>query len=195
MPTDAAPPRPAQRRRSPRRTALRVVTVVVAVLVALPVGLLGLGLAVQGGQTWWQTRLENDRAHTLLARWTPSGQVPALADDPRSLRRSVDVEGWSVGADGRTLTLLFAGADGPAAESGCGADYAGRAVETSTGVVPVVRQTTPSFWTQVRRFGEVSFCPAIAVSRSVQVTLDAPLADRAVLSLRTGVPVPGRSTL
>ena len=128
----------------------------------------------------------------VAVRPDAAAAVPPREDtQARSLRRLLLPDGWALQPDGRTLRIGFGGADGPGS-SPCGADYAGRAVESATGVVVLVRQTSPSYWRQVGRLlvGPRSYaCPAIAVSRTLDVRLDTPLGDRTVLDVFTGTPL------
>jgi hypothetical protein len=76
--------------------------------------------------------------------------------------------------------VTFAGAPGPASEP-CGADYTAKAVESEQAVVVIVfEHLTP---------GD-RVCTAIGAPRPTTVALAAPLADRAVLEVRQGAPVP-----
>ncbi|WP_331767134.1 hypothetical protein [Embleya sp. NBC_00896] len=83
----------------------------------------------------------------------------------------------TVSADGRGLTLRFAGA--PDTPGPCGADYEVRATQRS-GVVAVAvvgsRRPTPTPAT-------VDGCPAMAVTRTATLNLDEPLGDRPVIDV------------
>ena len=89
------------------------------------------------------------------------------------------IDSGTLGADGRTLTVSFTGAVGPASRP-CGADYTAQAVESARAVVVIVYEhPAPGH----------GACPAVGASRTATVTLGAPLADRAVLELPHGTPV------
>lgn len=178
-------------------------------VVAVPLGVVGAGSVVHEGQRYRQHRLETARAHAVLDEWAQAvavvltrvavrpdaaATVQAREDtQSRSLRGVVMPDGWSLRPDGRTVTVLFSGADGPG-DRPCGADYAARAVTSTTGVVVVLRQTSPAYWRQVGDLvaldGRFDACPAIAVARTVDVRLDAPLGGRTVLDVVTGRPLP-----
>ena len=89
------------------------------------------------------------------------------------------IDSGTLGADGRTLTVSFTGARGPASRP-CGADYTAQAVESALAVVVIVDEhPAPGS----------GACPAVGATRTAAVTLTAPLADRAVLELPHGTPV------
>lgn len=146
----------------------------------------------------WRYTIEGTGVVVTRVAIRPEAAATAAAREDtqsRSLRGVVFLDGWAPGPDARTITVGFSGADGPGS-SPCGADYAGRAVESPAGVVLLVRQTSPSYWRQVGRIaaalvgGPASYsCPAYAVSRTVDVRLDAPLGDRTVLDVFTGTPL------
>jgi hypothetical protein len=90
------------------------------------------------------------------------------------------VDGATVNADGRRLTLRFTGAsDRP--DDPCGADYTARVVEADTAVVAIIDE---------HRHGNTPVaCTAVGYGRTAAVDLSRPLGDRAVLEIRQGMPV------
>jgi hypothetical protein len=80
---------------------------------------------------------------------------------------------------GRSLTVSFTGAPGPASE-GCGADYTAEAVESELAVVVIVHE---------HRNGQLGACAAVGAERFATVELARPLGDRAVLEVQQGLPV------
>jgi hypothetical protein len=105
--------------------------------------------------------------------------------DPVNSPRGIWIEKASVGPDDRRLTVTFTGSPGPASQP-CGADYAGSAVESATGVVVIVTETR---YVDPHPNG-LTGCTAIGMTREATVELSAPLADRAVLEVVQGLPVP-----
>ena len=90
------------------------------------------------------------------------------------------MESASVGADDRELVVTFTGAPKPGSE-GCGADYEAEAVESARAVVVIVVE---------HRNSPFQTCPGIGARRTATVQLAEPLADRAVLEVKQGLPVP-----
>lgn len=105
--------------------------------------------------------------------------------DPYHTPAGIWIEKASVGPDDRRLTVTFTGSPGPASEP-CGADYAGSAVESATGVVVIVTETR---YVDPLPNGATG-CTAIGAVRQTTVDLAAPLAGRAVLEVVQGQPVP-----
>lgn len=105
-----------------------------------------------------------------LAR-TPVDWVPAPGDGLRA-------ESFELSDGSRRMTLTFTGA--PDEPGACGADYRGQAYESERAVVVAVVQVPrePS--------GQDIACAAIGAVRTVEVSLDRALGDRAVLSLADG---------
>lgn len=105
---------------------------------------------------------------------------PWNADDPPV---GITIDSATGTADSRDLTVGFVGAkdSGP-----CGQDYTAEAVESELAIVVIVtgRPTTKPDDT-----GEVGGCRLVGFGRTVEVTLDEPLGDRAVLEVRQGLPV------
>ncbi|MEU0934943.1 hypothetical protein [Embleya sp. NPDC005971] len=105
---------------------------------------------------------------------------PAVTDDPwPTPGHPLDsADTATVGADGRTVTVGFGGApDGPGP---CGSDYRAVVVQRDRVVavaVVAIRKPGPTVDRDGRRVG----CPLMAASRTVAITLDAPLADRALI--------------
>jgi hypothetical protein len=97
----------------------------------------------------------------------------------------LSIERATVSADGRQLTVQFTGSNGTASQT-CGYDYTAEAVESDTAVVVIVRAYAN--WT----LGPNQACNLIGYPREATTSLAAPLEDRAVLEVRTGMPVPVR---
>jgi hypothetical protein len=89
------------------------------------------------------------------------------------------LESASISPDGRTLTVEFTGAGGPASEP-CGADYEAKAVESEFAVTVIVVE---------HRYEGSQMCAAMGFERRVEVALRDELGDRPVLDLSTGTPV------
>ncbi|MCF2530374.1 hypothetical protein [Yinghuangia soli] len=108
---------------------------------------------------------ETTARETVLA--VPSDRGPDQGPQDTSVQ---------VSADGRTLTVKFFGSEdvpGP-----CGADYYGAAAER-TGVVAVAVGTLPRPTADAKSTD--SFCTLVAHTRTVTITLPAPLGDRALI--------------
>jgi hypothetical protein len=86
----------------------------------------------------------------------------------------------TVAADGRILTTHFIGAAGPASEP-CGVDYTAVLVESDRAVVVMIF---------TRSHSGRNVCAMMGHPRSADAQLAAPLGQRAVLEVRTGMPVP-----
>ncbi|MFF7245826.1 hypothetical protein ACFZBU_18190 [Embleya sp. NPDC008237] len=111
----------------------------------------------------------------------------ALTDDPPpDPGRSIESASTAtVGADGRTVTVGFGGSpDGPGP---CGSDYRPVAVQRDRVVAVAVvgiRKPGPT----VAADGVRIACPMVMASRTVTITLDAPLAGRALIGA-AGLPL------
>jgi hypothetical protein len=111
----------------------------------------------------------------LLQAAVPASRVTALTspygpDPTRSAH---------LAADGRTLIVSFMGA--PLSRSHqCGADYTAEVVESPTAVVPIVVE---------HPHGGIGSCASSGAVRTATVLLAAPLGSRAVLDLRSGLPM------
>lgn len=100
--------------------------------------------------------------------------------DPYNAPAGLSIDGASVSADGLRLTVTFTGAPKPASEP-CGADYTARVVESAHAVVVIV---------DMHPHAPNETCTMIGAPRTAQATLDKPLAQRVVLEVRQGLPVP-----
>jgi hypothetical protein len=92
----------------------------------------------------------------------------------------ISISSATAAIGGRQLTVSFVGAPAPG-DQGCGADYTGEAVESSTAVVVIV--------TEHAHNGLFGGCTAVGAERTATAELTAPLGDRAVLDLQRGLPV------
>ncbi|HSF26281.1 MAG TPA: hypothetical protein VLC50_02060, partial [Actinomycetes bacterium] len=115
----------------------------------------------------------------------PSGPSGPPVSEPgpavTSPTAAVSVASAKVGADERTVELVFWGA--PDVDGACGAAYAASTTEASDAVVVAVNE-------RPRPISNSVTCPAIAAERHLTVTLDAPLAQRPIVDAATGIPVP-----
>jgi hypothetical protein len=102
---------------------------------------------------------------------------PWNADDPPV---GLSIDSAAVTADGRQMTVSFVGAPGSQDEP-CGAGYTAEAVESDLAVVVIVTE-----------HGNASggACTLVGAVRTATVDLARPLADRTVLEVREGRPVP-----
>ena len=100
--------------------------------------------------------------------------------NPNDSPVGISIESTTGTVDGRQLTVTFVGA--PAGDQGCGADYTAEAVESPTAVVVIVTEHPHS--------GLFAACSLVGALRTAVVELAAPLADRAVLEVKEGLPVP-----
>jgi hypothetical protein len=108
---------------------------------------------------------------------------PWNADDPPVGISAV----WARGTeDSRRLVIGFIGAEEDGAQP-CGADYAAEAVESEIAVVIIV---TGSNRLDPGALPTGIGCTLEGHTRTVEVRLEAPLGDRAVLEIREGLPVP-----
>jgi hypothetical protein len=126
----------------------------------------------------WEFTLQGTSVRITHVAVSPSA-APNLQPVPGPSRH---VESATGSRDSRTLTVVVIGSPGPGNQP-CGADYDGEAVESSLGVVVIVREhhtvTAPPN----------TACTAVGAMRQVQVELAAPLGDRAVLDPNSGTPV------
>jgi hypothetical protein len=108
---------------------------------------------------------------------------PWNADDP-----PVGVSAmWAIGTeDARRLEVGFIGAEEDGTQP-CGADYEAEAVESDIAVVVII---TGSNRLDPQALPSGIGCRLEGHTRTVEVRLDAPLGDRAVLEIREGLPVP-----
>ncbi|GIF72026.1 hypothetical protein Asi02nite_15440 [Asanoa siamensis] len=127
----------------------------------------------------WEFGLEGSDVR-LIATAVPDKAVTLLAPLHETAPRDTGV--WvevAHAVDGPALAVTFLGAPRPA-DRPCGVDYTGEAVESGRAVVVLVapRRTYPQ-----------SRCTSEAGANRLTVPLDAPLGDRVVLQLHTGLPV------
>ncbi|TMB82935.1 MAG: hypothetical protein E6J39_07715 [Chloroflexi bacterium] len=87
---------------------------------------------------------------------------------------------------GRVLTVTFTGSPGPGSRP-CGADYDAEAVESSLGVVVIVREHR---YVDPDPSASPIICTSEGAFRMANVELAQPLGDRAVLDPKEGLPVP-----
>ncbi|WP_430780063.1 hypothetical protein [Actinoplanes sp. G11-F43] len=142
---------------------------------AAAAGLLG---ATATGWAVWPDRIDDHARDLLYQHAAPSGSADRFWDDGFS-PGLISIESAVVTDGGRTLTATFTGAPEPASKP-CGADYTGRAFESTTAVVVEVRATT----------ADQADCEDLGGTRTVTVELASPLGQRAVLETRQGLPVP-----
>lgn len=123
----------------------------------------------------WRFSLEGTAVTLLRVAVPASGLVRTPVDWTPAPGDGLRPESFELASGGRTLTLVFTGA--PDEPGPCGADYRAQAFESDRAVVVAVVQLPrePS--------GQDIACEAIGAVRSVDVTLDRVLGDRAVLSL------------
>jgi hypothetical protein len=89
--------------------------------------------------------------------------------------------GATLGADGRTLTLAFAGV--PDTAGPCGADYKGGVAESASAVAVAIEKIP-----HASSSSGPAACTMVAQQRSVSVTLASPLGGRVVVDA-AGAPV------
>ena len=92
----------------------------------------------------------------------------------------LSIESAVASLDGRHLTVSFTGAP-EGADQPCGADYTAEAVESELAVVVIVIE---------HRNALPGACAGVGATRTAVADLASPLADRAVLEVRQGLPVP-----
>lgn len=103
--------------------------------------------------------------------WDPDGTPESVSiDSARGTRASMQ------------LTVSFIGAEFGAAQP-CGEDYLAEAVESPLAVVVIVVR-------KPRAQGASEACRLVGYVRTATVGLASPLADRAVLEIKLGIPVP-----
>jgi len=108
---------------------------------------------------------------------------PWNADDPPEGISAM----WAVGAeDARRLEVGFIGAEEDGSQP-CGADYEAEAVESDLAVVIIITGTSRL---DPAALPSAVLCRLVGHTRTIEVRLDAPLGDRAVLEVREGLPVP-----
>jgi hypothetical protein len=100
--------------------------------------------------------------------------------DPSNLALGPAIESASGTVGGRELTVAFVGSPRPGSQA-CGEDYTAAAVESDLAVVVIVTR---------HAHGGVDACTSEGATRTATVELAAPLAQRAVLEVQQGLPVP-----
>jgi hypothetical protein len=93
----------------------------------------------------------------------------------------VSIESATGTVGGRQLTVAFTGPQ-QGADKPCGSDYTTEAVESSTAIVVIVIEHA--------NLPMGAACDLVGYRREATVELAAPLADRTVLEVRQGLPVP-----
>lgn len=106
--------------------------------------------------------------------------VAAPSWDPIDAPVGLSIDSASGTVGGKQLTVTFVGAPEPGSQP-CGADYTAEAVESQTAVVVIVTEHRNSF---------DGPCTLVGATRTATVELAAPIADRAVLEVKEGLPVP-----
>jgi hypothetical protein len=116
-----------------------------------------------------------------VTRLAVQGKVTVVPPpwDPNNAPVGISIEAAAGSVAGRTLTVTFTGAPGPASQ-GCGADYTAEAVESDTAVVVIVYEHMNP------RLGG---CTAVGAARTAEVELKAALGTRSVLEVKQGLPV------
>lgn len=128
----------------------------------------------------WRFSFDGTAVTVLRVAVPLSGVIRAT---PRSTTQPAPGDGlaadsFSLEPDGRTLRLHFVGA--PDEPGPCGADYRGEQWSSADAVVVTVVQVPRE------DTGQDIACTAIGALRTVDVVLEAPLADRTVLNLAGG---------
>ncbi len=100
--------------------------------------------------------------------------------DPNDAPVGLSIDAAKGTVDGRGIEVTFVGAPGRASEA-CGADYTAEAVESQTAIVVIVHE---------QRNPGAGACADVGATRTASVTLASPLASRAVLEVKQGLPVP-----
>lgn len=119
-----------------------------------------------------------------IASATTLGPPPWNPDDTQA---SVSIESARGTRESTQLTVSFIGAE-LGADRPCGEDYTTEAVESPLAVVViVVRQR------HVQADDVDVGCSLVGYTRTATVALASPLADRAVLEIKLGIPVPLRA--
>jgi hypothetical protein len=102
--------------------------------------------------------------------------------DPDGTPASVSIESARGTRESTRLTVSFVGAE-LGADQPCGEDYLAEAVESPLAVVVIVVR-------EPRAQGDSEACRLVGYVRTATVDLASPLADRAVLEIKLGIPVP-----
>lgn len=119
----------------------------------------------------------------LMRAAVDAADFPVLPEPPWDSSHppaGLSIDAATISADDRVLTAHFVGAGGPATQP-CGIDYTAVPVESESAVVVMI-------FTRAHDSEEI--CNMIGYDRTADATLAAPLGQRAVLEVRTGMPVP-----
>ncbi len=127
----------------------------------------------------WRFSLRNVQNKAAVLAVAPSARFSPLPQSPSPI--SYPSVGAHLGADGRTLTLMVAGA--PAGTGPCTADYAADVEESTATVAVAVRETRATLPPPG------VFCHLDAHPRQTTVVLAAPLGARVVIDTKTDAAV------
>ena len=128
----------------------------------------------------WQFTLSGTSVKVTQIAVSNTVSVVPPAWDSNNPPAGLSVESAAVSPDGRHLTVSFAGAP-EGADQPCGADYTAEAVESELAVVVIVIEHPNAL---------PGACAGVGATRTAVADLASPLADRAVLEVRQGLPVP-----
>jgi hypothetical protein len=127
----------------------------------------------------WEFSLEGTAVHlTRIAIANVKVTPPPWDPNNAPVGLSIDSASGTVGET--KLIVSFVGAPEPASKP-CGADYDAEAVESASAVVIIVTAHRNPF---------PGACTLVGATRTATVELASPLADRAVLEVKEGLPVP-----
>jgi hypothetical protein len=129
----------------------------------------------------WEFTLAGTKVRVAVVAVDPAAAVEVTPPpwDPYNAPGGLWIEGATLAADGRTLTVSFTGAeegDGP-----CAASYTARAIESEHAAAIIVDE---------HRNRPGAACTGEGYQRTATVVLSHPLGDRAVLEVVQGQPVP-----
>jgi hypothetical protein len=127
----------------------------------------------------WEFTLAGTSARLTRVAVAADAIVP-LTPPPWASPPGLSIETATAQPDARRLTVGFTGSPGTRARP-CGADYTTEVVESARAVVVIVVE---------HRHAADEACLLIGAPRTAEAVLAAPLADRAVLDARYGLPVP-----
>lgn len=130
----------------------------------------------------WEFTVRGTAVRVTRVAVDPSAAITVTPPswDPYNAPGGIAIESAVASAGGRELTVVFTGAP-KTADKPCGADYTATAIESSNAVVIIIHE---------KRHAILETCTAIGARRTAVATVATPLAERAVLEVQQGLPVP-----
>lgn len=128
----------------------------------------------------WQFTLSGTSVKVTQIAVSNNVSVVPPAWDSNNPPAGLSIDSAVASSDGRHLTVSFTGAP-EGADQPCGADYTAQAVESELAVVVIVVEHPNAL---------PGACAGVGAIRTAVADLASPLADRAVLEVRQGLPVP-----